>query len=89
MISGTETAYSLISVFLRAEDRVRLMTELLAAVTLYHMEPVLHKMNLEVKVDTIILSSDCLTDSLRHLDYGVPVLCMQEDNLEFLLLDFD
>ena len=64
MISGTETAYSLISVFLRAEDRVRLVSELLAAVTLYHMEPVLHNMNLEVKVDSVVLLPDNVTDLL-------------------------
>ena len=64
MISGTETANSIISIFLQAENRVRLVAKLLAAVTLYHMKPVLHNMDLEVKIDTIILSPNCFTDSL-------------------------
>ena len=64
VVSGTEATHSLISVFLRAEHRVRLMTEFLTAVTLDHMEPVFYNVDLEIKIDTVILLSDSFSDLL-------------------------
>ena len=65
------------------------MSKSLASVALDDVESVFYHMNLEVKVDSVILLSDDVTDLFRHLNHSIPALSVKKNDLQFLLVSFN
>ena len=65
------------------------MSKPLTAVALDDVESIFYHMNLEIKVDSVILPSDDITDLLRHLNHCISALSMEKNDLQFILMSFN